>query len=120
MGFLPCKRGTGYCSLSNAKPSTGGLQGRVSGCPAGLLLMPAWIPHLWVPVLLGASLPTSAQLSKDPWPLSALHLALPCLPCSSWFSCPSRVFPFPSALLLSPLDGGVTPQARPRGCPDET
>lgn len=120
MGFLPCKRGTGYRSLSNAKPSTGGLQGRVSGCPAGLLLMPAWIPHLWVPVLLGASLPTSAQLSKDPWPLSALHPALPCLPCSSWFSCPSRVFPFPSALLLSPLDGRVTPQARPRGCPDET
>lgn len=53
MGFLPCKRGLGYRSLSNAKPSTGGLQGRVSGCPAGLLLMPAWIPHLWVPVLLG-------------------------------------------------------------------
>ena len=47
MGFLPCKSGTGYRSLSNAKPSTGGLQGRVSGCPAGLLLMPAWIPHLF-------------------------------------------------------------------------
>ena len=67
VGFLPCKRGIGYRSLSNAKEHWGSPR-KVSGCPAGLLLMPAWTPHLWVPVLLGGACPPLLSYLQSPGP----------------------------------------------------